>query len=130
MVDSIQMLEKYTVSFPEVCYDLIDFAVRPLTIIYPNAKDLAPSVLAKDGSVGIRVTQDPFCIKLIRTLKRPIVSTSANISGEKTPILFEQISQAIKDGVDLVIPAQMKTNAQPSQIIKIGEDSSIKIIRE
>ena len=130
LVDSIQMLEKYTVSFPEVCYDLIDYAVRPLTIIYPNAKGLAPSVLAKDGSVGIRVTQDPFCIKLIRTLKRPIVSTSANISGEKTPILFEQISQAIKEGVDLVVPAHVKTNAQPSQIIKIGEDSSIKIIRE
>ena len=130
LVDSIQMLEKYTVSFPEVCYDLIDYAVRPLTIIYPNAKGLAPSVLAKDGSVGIRVTQDPFCIKLIRTLKRPIVSTSANISGEKTPILFEQISQVIKEGVDLVVPAQVKTNAQPSQIIKIGEDSSIKIIRE
>lgn len=130
LVDSIQMLEKYTVSFPEVCYDLIECAVRPLTIVYPNAKGLAPSVIANDGSVGIRVTKDPFCVKLIRSLKRPIVSTSANISGEKTPILFEQISQEIKEGVDLAIPALVNSNAKPSQIIKIGEDSSIKIIRE
>jgi L-threonylcarbamoyladenylate synthase len=130
LVDSIQMLEKYTISFPEVCYDLIDYAVRPLTIIYPNSRGLAPSVIAKDGSVGIRVTNDPFCIKLIRTLKRPIVSTSANISGEKSPINFATVSDLIKQGVDIVIPDNGKSNGQPSQIIKIGDNSSVQIIRE
>jgi L-threonylcarbamoyladenylate synthase len=130
LVDSIQMLEKYTVSFPEVCYDLIDFAVRPLTIIYPNSRGLAPSVIAKDGSVGIRVTNDPFCIKLIRTLKKPIVSTSANISGEKSPVNFATVSELIKHGVDIVIPDNGKAQGQPSQIIKIGEDSSVQILRD
>lgn len=130
LVDSIQMLEKYTVSFPEVCYDLIDYAVRPLTIIYPNSRGLAPSVVAKDGSVGIRVTNDPFCIKLIRTLKRPLVSTSANISGEKSPTNFATVSELVKKGVDIVIPDNGKSNGQPSQIIKISLDNSVKIIRE
>lgn len=130
LVDSIQMLEKYTVSFPEVCYDLIDYAVKPLTIIYPNSRGLAPSVIAKDGSVGIRVTNDPFCIKLIRTLRKPIVSTSANVSGEKTPTNFSTVSEIIKKGVDIVIPDNGKAQGQPSQILKIGADSSVKIIRD
>ena len=130
LVDSIQMLEKYTISFPEVCYDLIDYAVKPLTIIYPNSRGLAPSVLAKDGSVGIRVTNDPFCIKLIRTLKKPIVSTSANVSGEKSPVNFTTVPEIIKQSVDIVVPDNGKVQSQPSQILKIGADSSIKIIRD
>eukprot|EP01041_Mallomonas_annulata_P032903 gene32903-55455_t len=88
LVDSFLMLEKYIPEFPDVCYDLVELATRPLTIIYPNAKGLANSVLASDGSVGIRLTKDPICVALIRAMKKPLVSTSANLSGEKNPSCF------------------------------------------
>lgn len=130
LVDSFLMLEKYIPDFPAVCYDLVELAEKPLTIIYPNAKGLAPSILAEDGSVGIRFTKDPICVNLIRTIKKPLVSTSANVSGEKNPSCFSDINQKIKDQVDLIIEERLdeKRNT-PSQIIKIGLDSSIKIIR-
>ena len=130
LVDSIQMLEKYTLEFPEVCYDLVEYADKPLTIIYPNAKGLAASVLAKDGSVGIRVTKDPFCVKLIRSIRKPIVSTSANISGEASPASYAEISNKIKEKVDLICLEGTKTSTKPSQILKIGIDMSIEIIRK
>lgn len=131
LVDSIAMLEKYTLEFPEVCYELVDYAEKPLTIVYPNAKGLANSVIAGDGSVGIRVTKDPDCLKLIRSIRKPIVSTSANISGEKSPTSWEEISNTIKEGVDCILQnLEKKSTNKPSQIIKIGMDSSVKIIRE
>lgn len=131
LVDGFQMLEKYVPEFPNVCYDLVDLADKPLTIIYPNAKGLAPSVLAADGSVGIRVTKDPSCLALIRGLKKPLVSTSANFSGGGMPRNFEEIHDEIKQGVDVIVegdPKQIRTKA--SQIIKIGLDSTIQIIRK
>lgn len=131
LVDSIQMLEKYVPEFNEVCYDLIDCAVKPLTIIYPSAKGLAKSVLADDGTVGIRITNDPICLKLIRSLKKPIVSTSANVSGAPSPTNFENISDTIKKGVDAIVEERLKEDmSTPSQIIKIGLDGSLAIIRK
>lgn len=130
LVDSFQMIEKYIPEFPAVCYDLVDLSDKPLTIIYPNAQGLAPSVLAQDGSVGIRLTKDPICLSLIRSIKKPIVSTSANISGQPFPTNFENIDSSIKTKVDAII--NLRTNEQlvtPSQIIKIGLDSSIQVIR-
>lgn len=130
LVDSFLMLEKYVPEFPEVCYDLADLATRPLTIIYPQARGLAPSILAEDGSVGIRITKDPLCLALIRGLKKPIVSTSANLSGEKTPAGFDEISMEIKAKVNAIVEERLsETCSEPSQIIKIGADSSVKIIR-
>src|SRR6218665_2922987 len=79
LADSFQMIEKYIPEFPSVCYDLVDLSEKPLTIIYPNAQGLAKSVLATDGSVGIRLTKDPLCLALIRSIRKPIVSTSANL---------------------------------------------------
>lgn len=131
LVDSIQMLEKYVPEFPDVCYDLIDCADRPLTIIYPTAKGLAPSVLAEDGSVGIRVTTDPLCLKLIRSIQKPIVSTSANLSGAANPGSFADIHPDIKSKVDAIIEQRLgEKQNMVSQIIKIGLDYSIKIIRK
>ncbi len=131
LVDSVQMLEKYVPDFHSICYDLIDTTVRPLTIIYPSAKLLAPSVLAADGSVGIRVTTDPICKQLIRGLKKPIISTSANISGEKSPTQFNTISEHIKSAVDSIVMERLSESMeQPSQIIQIGLDGSVKIIRK
>jgi L-threonylcarbamoyladenylate synthase len=131
LADSFQMIEKYIPEFPDVCYDLVDLAEKPLTLIYPNAQGLAPSVLAADGSVGIRLTKDPICLKLIRAIRKPIVATSANISGEAHPNCFSEISPIIKNGVDAIVMERLEEKCTtPSQIIKIGLDNSIKIIRK
>lgn len=131
LADSFQMIEKYILEFPDVCYDLADLAEKPLTIIYPNAKGLAPTVLAADGSVGIRLTKDPICLKLIRAIRKPIVATSANLSGEPHPTRFGEMNDLIKKGVDAIVLERLEeTCTTPSQIIKIGLDSSIQIIRK
>jgi L-threonylcarbamoyladenylate synthase len=131
LADSFQMIEKYIPEFPEVCYDLVDLSEDPLTIIYPNAQGLANSVLAEDGSVGIRLTKDPLCLALIRSIKKPIVSTSANVSGEPSPTCFADISDAIKKGVDFIVEERLtEKRTTPSKIIKIGLDSSVKVIRK
>ncbi|HRP53815.1 MAG TPA: L-threonylcarbamoyladenylate synthase, partial [Fluviicola sp.] len=91
LVDSFQMIERYIPEFPSICYDLVDLSEKPLTLIYPKAKGLAPQVLAEDGSVGIRLTKDPICLKLIRSIKKPLVSTSANFSGKPYPKSFQEI---------------------------------------
>jgi len=130
LADSFQMIEKYIPEFPYVCYDLVDLSDKPLTIIYPNAQGLAPGVLAEDGSVGIRLTKDPVCLALIRSIRKPLVSTSANISGQPFPTNFQEIDTKIKERVDEIV--ELRTNEQlstPSQIIKIGLDSSIQVIR-
>ena len=131
LVDNFAMLERYITDFQEVCYDLVDLATQPLTIIYPNAKGLAPSILAEDGSVGIRITEDPTCLKLIRGLKKPLVSTSANLSGEPNVSYFEEISEEIKTNVDVIVKLNLeKKMSRPSQIIKIGLNGSVDILRK
>ena len=129
LVDSVQMLERFVPESPEVCYQLIDSAVRPLTIIYANPKGLANSLLAEDGSVGIRVTNDPICKKMIRSLRKPIVSSSVNLSGEASATVFSDISNQLKSKVDYVFPDTGLSSKTPSQIIKIGLNSSVQIIR-
>lgn len=131
LVDSFQMLERYVPEFSDVCYELAELAIKPLTIIYPKAKGLAASVIAEDGSVGIRLTKDPICLKLIRGLKKPIVSTSANLSGEAHPTCFADIPTIIKEKVDAIVEERLKDKQiAPSQIIKIGLDGNVKIIRK
>ncbi|MCO4815223.1 MAG: threonylcarbamoyl-AMP synthase [Flavobacteriales bacterium] len=131
LVDNFNMLERFIPEFQEVCYDLVDLATKPLTIIYPNAKGLAPSILAKDGSIGIRITEDPICLKLIRGMRKPIVSTSANISGEKSPTCFDDVSDIIKENVDTIVEANLHREMnQPSQIIKVGLNGSVELIRK
>lgn len=131
LVDGFPMLERYVPEFQEVCYDLADFAEKPLTIIYPNVQGIAPTVLAEDGSVGIRITKDPNCLKLIRGMRKPLVSTSANLSGEPYPTTFDEISSAIKENVDGVLEERLTEKmVKPSQIIKIDLDGTVKIIRK
>lgn len=131
LVDSIQMIEKYIPNFPDVCYDLLDVADKPLTIIYPNARGIAHSILAEDGSVGIRLTRDPICQKLIRSIRKPLVSTSANISGEPSPSCYADISDVIRKGVDAIVMERLdEKRTTPSQIIKVGLDYSIQVIRK
>lgn len=130
LADSFQMIEKYIPEFPDVVYDLVDLSESPLTIVYPNAQGLAPTVLAADGSVGIRLTKDPICLQLIRSLRKPIVATSSNISGQPFPTNFAEIDERIKQGVDAIVQERLtETRIQPSKIIKIGLDSSVQVIR-
>jgi L-threonylcarbamoyladenylate synthase len=131
LVDSERLLSRYVKVMPEVCYDLIDFADKPLTIIYPGGRYVSDSVLAEDKSIGIRVVKDEFCQKLIQKFKSGIISTSANISGEPNPTNFKEISEKIKEQVDYIVdlPIQ-KTTSRASQIIKISEKSEVTIIRK
>ncbi|MFU8798287.1 MAG: L-threonylcarbamoyladenylate synthase, partial [Gammaproteobacteria bacterium] len=112
------------------CYDLIETAIEPLTIIYPTSRGFSKLVTGDDGSIGIRVTQDLFCKKLIQTLRRPILSTSANISGEPFPEDFDSVDDRIKQKVDYILdnPA-FKSSQTPSKIIKISKNGEIELIR-
>lgn len=105
---------------------------KPLTLIYPNARHLAQNLIAEDGSIGIRITSEPFSQALCAQLKRPIVSTSANISGHPSARFFHEIEQAILEGADYVclFRREDETPHQPSTIIKINADNSFKIIRQ
>lgn len=130
LADSFQMIEKYIPDFPSVCYDIVDLSDSPLTIIYPNAKGLAPSVVAADGSVGIRLTKDPICLALIRSMRKPLVSTSANLSGLPFPTCFDEVDTSIKENVSAIVEERLNEKCTaPSKIIKIGLDSSVKVIR-
>ena len=132
LVDSEAKVEFYVREVPPVAWDLIELSTRPLTIIYDGARNLAPNLLAEDGSVGIRVTNEPFSKQLCMRFKRAIVSTSANISGQPSPHNFAEVSDEIKAAVDYIVEARRDETkeAVPSSIIKLESDGSIKIIRE
>ncbi len=131
LVDSERLLQRYVKVIPEVCFDLIDYAVKPLTIVYPKGKNVSKQVLADDGSIGIRIVKNEFCKKLIQKYKSGITSTSPNKSGEPTPVKFEDIDENIKKQIDYIVnlPSE-KTGNAPSQIIKIGEKSEVTILRK
>lgn len=125
-------LFRYVDEVPDVALELIDVSVRPTTVIYDKGINMAPNVTAEDGSVAIRVTSDDYCRALCRGLRRPLVSTSANISGEPAPAVFDEISPEIINAVDYVATHRRSdmSRSLPSIIIKISADSSFKIIRK
>ena len=131
LVDKPVKVEFYVREVPEIAWDLIDVADKPLTIVYPNARNLATNVLADDGSVGIRITQETFSRKLCERFRKAIVSTSANISGQPAPTNFNEISDEIKQAVDYVVTYRQDDPYQPSpsSVIWIGEGGVIKILR-
>jgi L-threonylcarbamoyladenylate synthase len=130
LIDSVDKLPFYIKDIPDITYDLIDNIDRPLTIIYPNAYNIAPNVLAGDGSLGIRIVKNGFCKELIRVFGKPIVSTSANFSGEPTAISFNHISEKLKAKMDYTVSIlHTQINLIPSQIIKLTNDNSFKVIR-
>ncbi len=126
------MVCKYVKEIPEIAISLIEVNDKPMTIIYPGAMGLAKNVIAPDGTIGIRVPVNEFCQKLITRFRRPIVSTSANISGEPSATHYEDISDEIFDGVDFAVDPDFEEGAthKPSQIIKVGLRNEIEIIRE
>lgn len=131
LVDSMDMLDRYVDEVPEVAYQLIEAAVHPVTIVYDKGRGLAPELLAEDGSVGVRVTSDPFCRALCRALGRPIVSTSANISGMPPAKFYNEIAPELLDGVDCVAQWRLDdtTPSRPSSVIKLSAGGEVKILR-
>lgn len=132
LVDSDVKIAAYVREVPEVAWDLIEYAEKPLTIIYDNARNLAPNLLAEDGSAGIRVTREPFSRELCMRMKRAVVSTSANISGQAAPKNFSDISEEIKQAVDYICTSRRDEMKNPpaSSIIKLGAGAEVTIIRE
>ncbi len=131
LVSDFKMLNQYIEEIPEVTYDIIKYALKPTTIIYDRPLHIAENLIASDNSLAVRVVREGFSNKLIRKLKRPIVSTSANLSGKATPNNFQEINKAILEGVDYVVNLNRKnTTAKPSSIIKITTSGSVKIIRK
>ena len=132
LVDSSVKVDFYVRDVPEVAWDLIDLADKPLTIIYSDARNLAANLLAEDGSEGIRVTNEEFSKRLCQQFRKAIVSTSANISGQPSPKNFSEISEEVKSAVDYIVGYRQEemSNPKPSSIIKLGKGGVIKIIRE
>lgn len=135
LLDDDRKLHNYMREVPDVAWDLTEHSTEPLTIIYPDGKNVAPAVLADDGSIAIRITTDPFCKALIRKFGRAIVSTSANQSGMDTPKLMKDVVQSIRSKVDhiVVLPEQAEStesrSTQSSKIIKLALNGEIQFIR-
>ena len=131
LMDSSAKLNYYVQEVPDVAWDLIELADSPLTVIYSGARNVAPNLLAEDGSVGIRITQEEFSHKLCERFRKPLVSTSANVSGAPSPANFSEISDTIKSGVDYIVRYRQEdlSKAAPSHIIKLGTGGLVKIIR-
>ena len=132
LVSDADMLGRYVKVIPEVAINLLEVNDKPMTIIYHDAMGLAPSVIAEDGSVGIRIPMNDFCVEMIRRFRKPVVSTSANISGQPAPAFYEDIPIEIIEAVDWVADPYLEEGAtgEPSQIIAVGLRGEIKIIRE
>jgi L-threonylcarbamoyladenylate synthase len=132
LLDEVLRLNEYVSQVPDIAWDLIEVTDSPLTIIYPGAKNLASNIVAPDGSVGIRITHDEFCKRLIGQFKKPIVSTSANVSEKSAPANFTEIDPAIIDAVDYVVQWRQDdyTHYAPSGIIKLGLKGEVQVIRK
>ena len=132
LVDSDVKVDFYVKDVPEVAWDLIQYATKPLTVIYDDARNLAPNLIGDNGSVGIRVTSEEFSKQLCFRFRKAIVSTSANISGEPSPASFSEIQDEIKQAVDYIVEYRQDepAGAKPSSILKLGRGGLIKIIRE
>lgn len=125
-------LAGYVNEVPEVAYELIEATDRPLTIIYSKAKNLASNAIAEDGSIGIRIVDHPFCQQLLQRFRKPIISTSANISGQPSAGNFDEISEEIKKGVDYIVQFGQadRSKGKPSMIMKLDPSGKFEFIRK
>jgi len=131
LLDDDRKLNRFVREVPEVVWDVLDYATKPTTVIYPEAINLPKNIVASDGSIAIRITKDDFCRKLIQQFKSPIVSTSANIAGDAAPKDFKDIAPEILKAVDHVVNLHaVEKNNEPSTIIKIGLKGELNIIRK
>jgi len=131
LMNGEKMMYNVFKDIPEVAWQIIDLSEKPTTIILDQPRNVASNLIASDKTLGIRLVKEPFCFKLMEKMKRPLVSTSANISGQPTPIAFKDISPEIIKGVDYVVNLQQdKIAGKPSTIIKLTSDAQVKIIRK
>ena len=131
LVDSIDSVAKYFNNIPPIAWDLLECADKPLTLILPQAVGVAPVLIPKEGTLAIRVPKHDFCHQLLTRFGRPLVSTSANISGQSTPLSFDMIDPVIRDAVDFVVDPQWEgtPSRKPSSIIQLGAGGEVSIIR-
>jgi L-threonylcarbamoyladenylate synthase len=131
LIDHIDKLSNYIEKVPDITGDLLASITNPVTIIYSNARKLASNVIASDGTIAIRIVKDDFCTELIRRFGKPIVSTSANLSGFDAPVIFSQIADEIKSSVDYIVSYKQDyyTRSKPSTIIRLRDDGMYTIIR-
>lgn len=131
LADSFEMIENYVEEIPNIVNDLVKSVTEPLTVVYPNAKNLAKNVVAEDKSIAIRIVEDNFCKELIKAFGKPIVSTSANVSGEESPITFALVKDTIRKNVDYIVPQEATSIKQvrPSTIIRLSSDTEFEILR-
>lgn len=131
LVDSFPMLDQYIEEVPEMAWEVLKVNKDPLTIIFDRPKGVAENLIASDNSLAIRVTNDPLCRAIIRALRKPIVSTSANISGQPSPVHFEDIPEELKNRIDHIVDLPLPSkNVKPSAIMKISNNGVIKVIRK
>lgn len=132
LLDNPIKLDYYIDEVPSLAWDLIELSEKPLTIIYDGARNVAPNLMAEDGSLAIRVTKEKFSQELCKRFRKALVSTSANISGEPAPASFDDISEEIKQGVDYIVKYRQDdtSKSKASSIIKLGKTGEVKIIRE
>ncbi|MCU0379303.1 MAG: L-threonylcarbamoyladenylate synthase [Bacteroidales bacterium] len=132
LVNSVTMLSRYVDNPPDIALELAEMTEKPLTIVYDRGRSLAEGVKADDGSVGVRICADPFCDELLNAFRKPLVSTSANISGSEAPAFFDEISDEIKSAVDYVCHWRQndRSRAAASSVIKVSANGVIKILRE
>lgn len=133
LLDRIERLPSYVELIPDIAFDLIEKAFNPLTIVYPRAKNLPDEIIHEDGSIAIRITDDLFCKKLIFRLRKPLVSTSANINREPVPSSFEDIDTKIKSSVDYIVQyrrSKFISSTRPSEIIKVMPGNVVEVIRD
>ena len=132
LISKIEQLSEYVLNVPELAWNLVEFAEKPLTVIYPKGKNLPPNLMAEDGSIAIRLVKDEFCFGLVHKFERAIAVNAANISGQSLSIKFDDISPEIISVVDYILknPKGENKNSQPSQIVKLGLDFGFKFIRK
>jgi L-threonylcarbamoyladenylate synthase len=132
LLDTADKLAEYVKKVPTMAYDLIERYQEPLTIIYPGAINVAKNVIAEDGSIAIRVVRDEFCRNMIALFKKPVVSTSANVSGEPAPLVFSKISKEIKAGVDYTVNhhRDILVRNKPSTLIRILGNGEFEVLRK
>lgn len=130
LVDGIEMLKKYIPNIPSKVLDLLQNVEKPTTIIYNNPKGLAKNVIAKDNTVAVRIVQNEFCQQLITAFGKPIVSTSANVSGQPTPKSYKEIDTVILDSVDYIVNLHREEiNDKSSTILKVADNGEIIVLR-
>lgn len=131
LLNGDKMMHNIFTSIPEVAWQIIDLSEKPTTLVLDNPRNIAPSVIAPDNTLAVRIVKDSFCFKLLERMKNPLVSTSANISGQPTPKSFKEIAAEIINGVDYVVNLKQDITCEKSStIIKLSKDSQVKIIRK